>query len=235
MLNPFAIADAIVPRLPHPVRIPLMGAAPEGLGPFTGSPLNFIPGYGKTLGKQGNAFRKFGNTMEYVQDSKTLSPKGGSPLRIGRDQIVSEGNWAALDQPWENYPGTFAAEFDFAAPGSNLGYVNPSSRNGVLITDRAKNTLVEIPVSDPGLSFHRRLPFSNRYVPINKEKLLNNQFQLATQGGHFQSLVEKYGYGLAYAAMLGAMGNDEAVKTYNKYTIDPIIKEAKQLLNYNNK
>jgi hypothetical protein len=235
MLNPFAIADAIVPRLPHPVKIPLMGATPEGLGPFTGSPLNFIPGYGKTLGKPGNAFRKFGNTMEYVQDSKTLSPKGGSPLRIGRDQIVSEGNWAALGEPWENYPGTFAAEFDFAAPGSNLGYVNPSRRNGVLITDRAQNTLVDIPVSDPGLSFHRRLPFSNRYVPINKEKLLNNQFQLATQGGHFQSLVEKYGYGLAYAAMLGAMGNDEAVKTYNKYTIDPVIKEAKKLLNYNNK
>ena len=231
MPNPLALADAIVPRLPHPIRIPLMGMSYDGLGPFTGSPLNFLPGYGKNLGKAGNAFRKFGNTMEYVQNTKTLSPKGGSPFRMGKDQIVSEGNWAALNEPWENYSGTFAAEFDFAAPGSNLGYVNPPSRTGVLITDRAQNTLVEVPVSDPGLSFHRRLPFSNRYVPINKEKLLNNQFQLATQGGHFQSLVEKYGYGLAYAGLLGAMGNTDAVKQYNKYTIDPVINEAKKIIN----
>jgi hypothetical protein len=234
MLNPLALADAIVPRLPHPIRIPLMGMAPEELGPFTGSPLNFLPGYGKNLGKAGNAFRKFGNTMENVQNTKTLSPKGGSPFRMGKDQIVSEGNWAALNGPAESYSGTFAAEFDFAAPGSNLGYLNPSSRNGVLITDRAKNTLVDVPVSDPGLSFHRRLPFSNRYVPIDKEKLLNNKFQLATQGGHFQSLVEKYGYGLAYAGLLGAMGYDNAVKTYNKYTIDPVINEAKKIINNTN-
>jgi hypothetical protein len=234
MLNPLALADAIVPRLPHPIRIPLMGMAPEELGPFTGSPLNFLPGYGKNLGKAGNAFRKFGNTMENVQNTKTLSPKGGSPFRMGKDQIVSEGNWAALNGPAESYSGTFAAEFDFAAPGSNLGYLNPPSRNGVLITDRANNTLVDVPVSDPGLSFHRRLPFSNRYVPINKEKLLNNKFQLATQGGHFQSLVEKYGYGLAYAGLLGAMGYDNAVKTYNKYTIDPVINEAKKIINNTN-
>jgi hypothetical protein len=233
MPNPLALADAIVPRLPHPIRTFTLGMAPipEELGAFTGSPLNFLPGYGKNLGKAGNAFRKFGNTMENVQSTKTLSPKGGSPFRMGKDQIVSEGNWASLKEPAESYSGTFAAEFDFAAPGSNLGYLSAPSRNGVLITDRANNTLVDVPVSDPGLSFHRRLPFSNRYVPINKEKLLNNKFQLATQGGHFQSLVEKYGYGLAYAGLLGAMGKDNAVKTYNKYTIDPVINEAKKIIN----
>jgi hypothetical protein len=223
-LNPLEIADAIIPQLPHPARIPLMGASVENMGPFTGSPLNFIPGYGQTLKASKNAaFRKFGNTMEHVIDTKTLSPKGGMSLRIGKDQIVKEGNWAALNAPDENYKGVFAAKFDFKNPNTNLGYVNPTNRNGVLIKTKTGDRLVDIPIQDEGLSFYRRLPFSNRYVPINKEKLLNNEFQLSTQGGYLQSLAEKYGYGLGYAGALGALGVPNAVEKYNKYTIDPII------------
>lgn len=222
--NPLAIADAIIPRGIHPVRIPLLGAGPEGLGPFTGSPLNFLPGYGVDLGVRGRAYRKFGNTMSHVMDTKTLSPKGGSSFRIGRDQIVNEGNWAALNAPDEAYSGVFAAEFDFRNPGNKLAYITPSRRNGVLITDSKGNLLPDIPITEQGLQFHRRLPFSNRYIPIDKDKLLNDQFQLATQGGYLQSLIEKYGYGLGYAGLLGALGNSDAVNTYNEYTIDPLLK-----------
>jgi len=222
--NPLAIADAIFPQLPHPARIPLMFSPIEGLGPFTGSPLNLVPGYGKVLQSNPNAaFRKFGNTMEHVMSTKTLSPKGGSPIRIGRDQIIGEGNWAALNAPDENYKGVFAAKFDFRNPNTNLGYVNPSNRNGVLITTKSGENLVDIPIQDEGLSFHRRLPFSNRYVPIDKQKLLNDQFQWATQGGHLQSLFEKYGYGLGYAGALSAMGQPYMMDKLKQYTINPTI------------
>ena len=226
-INPFEIADAIIPNVD-----PFQVTQANSLLDF--SPLNFIP-IGKQLRTKGNAYRKFGNTLKYVQESKSLSPKGGILPRIGKKQIEAEGNWAALNEPWEKYPGAFTAEFDFKAPGSNLGYRNPSNRAGVLITDADKKTLPDIPLTDPGLSFHRRLPFSNRYIPIDKQKLLDNKFQMATQGAHLQSLAEKYGYGLAYAGLLGAMGNDEAIETYDKYTIDPVIKEAKKLLKLDSK
>jgi hypothetical protein len=226
-INPFEIADAIIPNV-DPFQVTQANSLLDL------SPLNFIP-IGKQLRTKGNAYRKFGNTLKYVQESKSLSPKGGILPRIGKKQIEAEGNWAALNEPWEKYPGAFTAEFDFKAPGSNLGYRNPSNRAGVLITDADGKTLPDIPLTDPGLSFHRRLPFSNRYIPIDKQKLLDNKFQMATQGAHLQSLAEKYGYGLAYAGLLGAMGNDEAIETYDKYTIDPVIKEAKKLLKLDSK
>jgi hypothetical protein len=72
------------------------------------------------------------------------------------------------------------------------------------------------------MSFNRRLPFSTRYVPIDKQKLIDNKFQLATFAPHLQSLAEKYAVGLGGAATLGAMGYPDAVEKYNQYTIDPI-------------
>jgi hypothetical protein len=226
-INPLAVADNLVPRLD-----PLLFLEDGSLMDM--SPLNLISFYGKSLKGKDKAFRKFGNTLEDVIKRKSLSPKGGSKFRMGKDQIVNEGNWAALNRTWEKYPGTYAAEFDFKAPGSNLGFTVPSNRSGVLITDAAGNRLPDIPVSDPGLQFHRRLPFSTRYVPIDKEKLINNEFQLATQGSYLQSLAEKYGYGLGAAASIGLLGGgaEEAVDKYNKYTIDPIINFAKK--QYNN-
>jgi PIN domain nuclease of toxin-antitoxin system len=75
------------------------------------------------------------------------------------------------------------------------------------------------------MSFNRRLPFSTRYVPIDKQKLINNEFQFATMAPRLQSLVEKYGLGLGAATLMGT----GAVDTYNKYTIDPVIDMAKKL------
>jgi len=230
MLNPFAIADQLVPKI-SPYKFATIGMPVEGLGYMSGSPLNVLPFYGKKMGAEGQAFRKFGNSMADVIKTKTLSPAGGSRFRIGKDQIVKEGNWAAPNKFDENYPGVFGAIFDPKVAGSNLDYRSIINRNGVLVTDKAGNYLPEIPLSEPGMSFHRRLPFSNRYVPIDKEKLMNNKFQLATQGSHLQSLLEKYGVGLGVAAGASAIsGNKKPLQTYNKYTIDPLIKASKPYL-----
>jgi len=216
-LNPLEIADQIIPRF-------------NVLGPVGGdimqlSPLNAIPFYGKNLKGKNMAFRKFGNSIYDVIQRQALSPVGGSDFRMGKNQIVSEGNWAAMSRPSENYSGVFEATFDFNNPFANLRPTGIRQRNGVLITDKLGNRLTEIPLTEPGLSFNRRLPFSTRYVPIDKQKLIDDKFQLATFGPRLQSLAEKYGIGLLGAHLIGEED------TYNKYTIDPIIENTEKVFN----
>lgn len=216
-LNPLEIADQIIPRF-------------NVLGPVGGdimqlSPLNAIPFYGKNLKGKNMAFRKFGNSIYDVIQRQALSPVGGSDFRMGKNQIVSEGNWAAMSRPSENYSGVFEATFDFNNPFANLSPTGISQRNGVLITDKLGNRLTEIPLTEPGLSFNRRLPFSTRYVPIDKQKLIDNKPQLATFGPRLQSLAEKYGIGLLGAHLIGEED------TYNKYTIDPVIENTEKVFN----
>ena len=213
--NPLAIADALIP-MPTPQQLLLMGM-PLG-NRMSLSPMNLMPGYGTVMKGEGQAFRKFGNSMDDIIERQLFGPSGGSKFRIGRDQIVNEGNWANAKNFDEAYSGVFGAKVNPKVEGTNLSYSRMSNRNGVLIRDKAGNLLPDIPIEDPGLTFHRRLPFSNRYVPINKQKLIDKKFQLATQLPYVQSLGEKYVTGLGYAGLAGAMGAPEVVDLYNKYT-----------------
>jgi hypothetical protein len=176
-------------------------------------------------------FRKFGNSLQDVIDRQALSPKGSGKFTMGRDQIISEGNWAATGSPDEAYKGVFEATMNPNVIGSKIKQVDMgSTRNGTLY--RMTDNNVDIPLSDPGLSFNRRLPFSTRYVKVDKQKLIDDKFQLATQLPHVQSLVEKYA---SYAGPLGAAGYiangtegaKENIDLLNKYTIDPIIDYTK--------
>jgi len=217
--NPLDFIDEITPRL-DPIK--LLGVQGDIMDL---SPLNLIPGYGKKLAGKNQTFRKFGNSIQDVIERQALSPKGGSKFRMGKDQIVKEGNWAARGEPNENYSGVFEATFDLNNPAANLSASGSPTRNGVLMMDKAGNRLPDIPLTEPGMSFNRRLPFSTRYVPIDKQKLINNEFQFATMAPRLQSLAEKYGLGLGAATLMGT----GAVDTYNKYTIDPVIDMAKKL------
>jgi len=217
--NPLAVADALIP-MPSPQQAITLGY-PLG-SRMSLSPMNIVPGYGKIMKGKGEAFRKFGNSMDDVIERQLFGPSGGSKLRMGRDQIVNEGNWANAENFDEAYSGVFGAKVNPKVEGTNLSYSGMSNRNGVLIKDKAGNLLPDIPIEDPGLSFHRRLPFSNRYVPIDKQKLIDKKFQLATQLPYVQSLGEKYVTGLGFAAGAGALGAPGGVQgmidTYNKYT-----------------
>ena len=219
------LAKNLAPVMINPARIPLLGATIDKVGPFTGSPLNVLPGYGETmLSLPDTAFRKFGDTLDYVKMSGELNPAHGPLLRMGKNQIASEGNWAELNEPNEQYQGVFGARFDFNNPGTNLGYTKMRDRNGVLITDAQGNPLPNIPISDPGLSFHRRLPFSNRYIDVDMDKLRNNEFDWRTVGGNAQSLLERYGYAAGYAGLLGAMGLAAPQEYIDEYINEPIMK-----------
>jgi adenylate kinase family enzyme len=221
--NPLAMLDQVIPR-PDPIKA--MGVEMDIMDL---SPLNLIPGYGKNLSGKNQTFRKFGNSLDDVIQRQALSPAGGSDLfRMGKNQIVSEGNWAARNQPSENYPGVFEATFDMNNPNANLSALQIPDRNGVLMVDRQGRRLPEIPLTEPGMSFNRRLPFSTRYVPIDKTKLMNNEFQLATQLPYFQSLAEKYGLYVGGAGAYGYLrggeeGAKEKIDLVNKYTIDPVL------------
>jgi hypothetical protein len=230
-----SLAKTLAPVMINPVKMLTMGIGYDGLGPFTGSPLNFLPFYGKDLSKYMNdaAFRKFGDTLDYVKLSGQLDPSAGPLLRMGKSQIKKEGNWAEPGVPNESYPGVFGARFDTRVPGSNLGYITLPRRNGVLITDAQGNRQPSIPISDPGLTFHRRLPFSNRYVDVNMDRLRNDQFDWRTMGGNLQSLIERYGYAALGAAGLGAIGYNAPQEYLDKYVAQPLIegyKSAEELL-----
>jgi len=201
---------------------PLMMA--EKVGPFTGSPLNVIPFYGKDLSKHipRTAFRKFGDTLDYVKLNRELSPSAGPLIRPGKKQMISEGNWAALGKPDEQYTGVFGARFDTRVPGSDLGFQTIHNRKGLLVTDAEGNLKPAISIDEPGLAFHRRLPFSERYIPVDMDKLRNDKFDWRTQGGNLQSLLERYGYASAIAGGLGAMGGSEPQEYLDKYVTNPI-------------
>ena len=236
-LNPLALIDRVTPRLPAiPTTFPL-GIEDDVIN---WSPLNLIPGYGKKLAQPGftnpinsgnteiTAYRKFGNSLDDLKNSKTFRPQGG--FRMGAKQVQTEGNWAEPGIANENYKGVFAAGMDPRIEGTNIQLQRWSKRNGVVGMTKQGNPA--IPITDPGLEFHRRLPFSNRYVPIDKQKLIDNKFQLATQLPHVQSLIEKYGIAAAYALIFGYISNGkegavENLKTVNKYTIDPAINWSK--------
>ena len=235
--NPLKLIDNVIPRPFAPGQV--IGI--EDSWNYY-SPLNFIPGYGKKLvdnsSGMGNfvGFRKFGNSIDDVIESKTLRPRNNS-FEMGSEQIRKEGNWAESGKVNENYPGVFEATMNPNIEGSNIKLEKWKNRNGIVGTTKEGN--VEIPLEDPGLSFNRRLPFSSRYVPINKEKLLNNEFQLATQLPYAQSLLEKYGIwtglGVGGGYLYGGKEQaEENFKTINKYTIDPIVELSKKgLINLN--
>ena len=203
-------------------------AVVDGVGPMKLSPLNMLPFYGKKLpGGQNKAFRKFGNNISDVESRHVLSPSGSNNLRMGSKRVNKEGNWAEYGKVNEGYPGTFEATFDFNALNTNLSFINPPNRNGVLIKDINKQPLTEIPISDPAVSFNRRLPFSERYVPIDKQKLLNNEFQLSTIGGEAQSLIEKYGTWVGGSFLVGM--DSEFIDLSVKQPMDKIEKFFKDL------
>jgi len=229
-----SLVKSIAPIMIHPVRIPMFGAVVDKLGPFTGSPLNALPFYGNKMNPvDGTAFRKFGDSLDYVKMFEELNPSHGPLLRKGKNQIMTEGNWAEPNEPNENYSGVFGAQFDKNVPGSDLGFQTMSNRNGVLVTDALGKRKPSIPLSEPGLSFHRRLPFSNRYIPVNMDKLRNDEFDWRSQGGNLQSLIERYGYAAAYAAALGGMGMATPQEYLDEYVTEPIKKvynEAEELM-----
>ena len=227
------LPDKVIPRPLNPQA--LYGSVKSGWNDLM--PLNILPEglYGEKLSAVSSypnfiGFRKFGNSIDDVVESQSLRPNGRS------EQIAGEGNWAETGKVNENYSGVFEATMNPQIDGSNIKLEKFGKRNGILGTTKEGD--VAIPITDPGLSFNRRLPFSNRYVPINKDKLISGEFQLATQLPHVQSLAEKYGL---YAGVVGGAGYVsggekgavENINTLNKYTVKPIItgiEKGKQLI-----
>jgi len=228
-----AVAKGLLPTKVNPMQVLTLGHPIEGVGPFTGSPLNSIPFYGTKLPEDaknpvaGVAFRKFGDTLDWVKNTGELNPAHGSALRFGKDQISKEGNWSEMGWANEKYPGVFAAGFDSHVPGSNLQINGMDKRNGVVVTE-GDNPAISI--MDPGVRLHRRLPFSNRYVDINMDKLRNDQFDWRTMGGNAQSLIERYGYTAGYAALLSALGLAAPQDKVDQYINEPIIRSYEEYI-----
>jgi hypothetical protein len=172
------------------------------------SPLNLIKGYGLKLE---GAVKPLGNVLGKSIKNNKLT--GSKPL-FGKAKELSTqiGKTDASN--------IYATKFDDAVESSNirLGEANPQGRfsrksNATFpIQTKAGVNRYDLPISDPGVTLHRRLPFSNKYVPIDKQKLMNNKFQWSTTGAGLQNVAEKYGKGV--------VGSTLGYGAYNAYNFD---------------
>jgi hypothetical protein len=224
-LNSFAKLTA--PVMANPVRAIVLGAPIEGVGPFTGSPLNSLPFYGRNYPTSeskklpGMVFRKMGDDLGGVKNTGIISPEHGAKFRMGKNTIVNEGNWGEEGYINEKYPGVFMAAFEPYVPGSNIQTQVFKDRAGVLVNEGIGKPFNSI--MDPGVTLHRRLPFSNKYTPINMDKFRADKFDPRTVGGNIQSLGERFGYVGAGAAALSLLGGDNPVHDiYNEKIYKPI-------------
>lgn len=229
--NPFntinTLAKTVAPIMINPVHFPTFGMlAGERtmVGPFTGSPLNFLPGYGKDLEKEmgpNEAFRYFGDTLDYVKlNNNMLDSADGPLLRMGKSRIKSDpGQWFEQGKPNAAYTSVFGVRANPDAPGSNLRYMPSAGRNGVLIGDVSNTNSRVINLNDPGATAYRRLFFSNKLSPVD----LDNPWDWKNYGGNAQALLERYGYAAGLAGLAGAMGFTAPQEYLDEYVTDPIM------------
>jgi hypothetical protein len=222
-----SFAKLIAPVMAHPARALVLGAPIEGVGPFTGSPLNSLPFYGQHYPTResnkldGIVFRKMGDNLDGVKNTGIISPEHGAKFRMGKNTIVKEGNWGEEGYINEKYPGVFMTAFNPYVPGSNIQTQAFKDRDGVLVNEGFGKPFNSI--MDPGVSLHRRLPFSNKYTPIDMDKLKADEFDWRTQGGYAQSLIERLAYLGAAGTGLSLLGGDNPVHDiYNENIYKPI-------------
>ena len=184
----------------------------------------FAPFFSKTLNKYNplnllrlgekleGAVKPLGNVLGKSIKNNKLT--GGKSL-FGKAKPLSTqvGN--------KNLNQIYAAKFDGSIPGSQLqlSEANPQGWFGKTfrkptysIQNKAGNNLSEVPLYDQGVKLFRKYPFMNRYAPINKQKLMNGQFQWSTTGAGLQNVAEKYGK----TAVIGGLG----AGAYNAYNYD---------------
>lgn len=124
----------------------------------------------------------FGKKLPEGWHRKMGSAKGIQSM-MDNKAIVSPSNdhlfFAYGKKPNENYAGVFNAVIDKSklADSEISGFSRFSGPRGKHIgvspvTSKGKS-LVNIPITDPALSVHRRIPFTNSYVPIPKEAIIN--------------------------------------------------------------
>ncbi len=191
------------------------------------SPLNAIPSYGQKLK---GATTPIGNVLESAIDAGNIRmPMDPKKVLLNKLKGKSINN-----QPLNTAKNIdtssrdiFSVKFDPTIEGSNIKFSNEAlSRPGTSYRNIKKEIFPkynperkakfnvehlgeevnQIPLSDPGVNIHRRLPFSNKYALVDPEKLMNNKFQWSTAGTGAQNLLEKYGSNALSSAGLAGVG-----------------------------
>ena len=203
------------------------------------SPLNWVPGYGKKLEgvvkPMGNVIGNSIDNGNIVNPTSIVKKAKGLVKKSQPTQITTKvGKTNAGD--------IYSARFDDAVEGSNIK-LGEGNKQGIVgrtfktakthnVQNKLGENLTQVPLSDPGVALNRRLPFSNRYVPIDKEKLMNNKFQWSTTGAGAQKLAEKVG--TATTLGVGAGIGTGAAAAYNYNPLEHYSDEDKKYILENN-
>jgi hypothetical protein len=191
------------------------------------SPLNLkFLNYGKKV--EGN-ITPLGNVLKKTIHNDAI----GKPISWGNRTWRSVTEQPIAQKLLKERPGAtnniFSMQVDPTIAGSNI------SKGATELPNKLKNLnwkpttelnymgkpTTSIPLNDAGLSINRRLPFSNRYVSVDPQKLMNNKFQWSTAGSGVQNLAEKYAStsGIMGGIGLGAVGYGALKKGQNPISV----------------
>jgi len=183
------------------------------------SPLNAIPQYGNKVA--GNVVDIGDILATGVKEGKLVVPKGigkrgvqGVKKLFGKTDDVADPLLIKKDK---TSGGLYKAGLEPSAVGTDIKIAADAEKQGLIgrkfgksnkefkVTNKKDTPLSEIPLEDPGLTIYRRLPFSNKYIVVDKAKLAAGKAQWATTGGSAQKFGEAYGKGLIITGATGAV------------------------------
>jgi hypothetical protein len=162
------------------------GNAISKLGKIRNIKTSAVPELTEELSQQGFTWsmnplgKVFGEKLPEGWHRKMGSAKGIQSV-IDNQGIVSPSNdhlfFAYGKKPNENYAGVFNTVVDKSKladseiSGFSTFYGPRGKHQGVSPVTSKGKSMTNIPITDPALSIHRRLPFTNSYIPIPKEAI----------------------------------------------------------------
>jgi hypothetical protein len=131
-----------------------------------------------------------------------------SPDGVGRDHLFfSKGN-----KPNENYKGIYATSIDPSKTQSITGwgrFHGPRGQHQGYSPTKEGRSMSNVPISDPGVEVWRRLPFSNSYTKVDKEKILKGDYSPIMKAADVsQEAAEKIVKWAIYGSAAQGIGND---------------------------
>lgn len=164
-----------------------------------------------------NPLSYFGEKLPEGWHRKMGSGKGIQSI-IENKGIVSPTNdylfFSEGNSPVESYPGVFSTSYSSeripnkSVSGWNRFYGPRGRHKGLTPIDLQGNPIENISLEDPALNVHRRVPFTNAYVTIPKEVLINGPrtFREKVLTNPIGANVQKYAEDLTKLGIYGSIG-----------------------------
>ena len=168
-----------------------------------------------------------------VKNGKVSVPK--SFFKKTKDLIKKSDDAVLTVKNNKTNADIYRVKFDPTVKGSKFKVSDVPEKQGIFgrkknadfkVTSKKNVPLTEIDLENPGITVYRRIPFTNRYVVVDKATLIEGKAQWATTGASAQKFAESYGKGLIITGATGALvwaaepSEEEKKEVQNKWVKD---------------